>query len=77
MPAGDCARYHRLAEGCKIGCMQVTDSHIVRGGKTVLRLEPALRLGACITDISWDGGDGKGCNFIGYLTDRGKTYGYG
>ena len=56
--------------------VQVTDTHIMSRGQSVLGLDPVARLEACIADINRNRGDASFCVFTGDLTDRGEWEGY-
>ena len=69
-------RQHRLAGRFVMRFVQVTDTHVVPRGESVLGLDPVARLEACIADINRNRSDASFCIFTGDLTDRGETEGY-
>lgn len=56
--------------------VQVTDTHVMPRGESVLGLDPVARLEACIADINRNHGDASFCVFTGDLTDRGESQSY-
>ncbi len=56
--------------------VQVTDTHVVPRGQSVLGLDPVARLDACIADINRTCDGASFCVFTGDLADRGEPEGY-
>jgi 3',5'-cyclic AMP phosphodiesterase CpdA len=56
--------------------IQITDTHLVPPGKTLLELDPRARLDACIADVNANHGDAEFCVITGDLAHAGRIEAY-